>query len=82
MQVFADCSCVNLVGRGARTALARMGPAAAGLEDTPLLMLSQSANDLSISLLVPAEGADRLCRDFHRVLIHAAAAQGENRAGQ
>jgi aspartokinase len=78
VQVFANCSCVNLVGRGARTALARMGPAAAALQETPLLMLSQSANDLSISLLVPAEAAARLCRDFQRVLIDDAAAEGGN----
>jgi diaminopimelate decarboxylase/aspartate kinase len=74
VQVFGQCSCVNLVGRGARTALARMGPAAAALAETPLLMLSQSANDLSISLLVPSEAAGRLCRDFHRVLIQEGSA--------
>lgn len=75
--VFPDCSCVNLVGRGARTALARMGPAAAGLDESPLLMLSQSANDLSLSMLVPAAEAGRLCSDFHRVLVLGKPAAGK-----
>ncbi|NIP19375.1 MAG: aspartate kinase [Xanthomonadales bacterium] len=70
---YPDCSCVNLVGRGARTALARMGPAAAVFDEVPLLMLSQSANDLSISMLVPAAHAERLCRALHGALIRSAA---------
>lgn len=68
---FDDCSCVNLVGRGARMALARLGPAVASFEDWPLFMLSQSANDLSISLLVSAEHAPELCARLHATLIAA-----------
>ena len=69
VQVFDDCSCVNLVGRGARTALPRLGPAAEALREIPLLMLSQSANDLSISLLVQSEHAGHLAHELHRSLV-------------
>jgi diaminopimelate decarboxylase/aspartate kinase len=69
VQAFPGCSCVNLVGRGARTALLHMGGAARVFEQRPLLMLSQSANDLSISLLVPGEDAPALQAALHRDLI-------------
>ena len=67
--VFRDCSCVNLVGRGARTGLARLGPMRSFFERHPLYMLSQSANDLSLSLLVPAGTAPELMRLLHRHLV-------------
>jgi diaminopimelate decarboxylase/aspartate kinase len=67
--VYPGCSCVNLVGRGARTALARMAPAARLFRGRPLLMLSQSANDLCMSLLVHAQDAEILVSDLHSRLI-------------
>lgn len=69
LRVYGDCCCVNLVGRGARTALARLSPAAAGFDQWPLLMLSQSANDMSISMLVHPEHAGQLINDLHRCLV-------------
>jgi diaminopimelate decarboxylase/aspartate kinase len=69
VQVFEDCSCVNLVGRGARTALMKLGPAAGAFSEIPLLMLSQSANDLSISLLVRSEHAGALAHALHKSLV-------------
>ncbi len=69
VDVFADCSCVNLVGGGARTALARMGTAAEFFNERPLLMMSHSANDLSISLLVHAADAPPLMRLLHDALV-------------
>ncbi len=58
---FDDCVCVNLVGRGARTALSRLQAAMRHFEDRPLLMVSQSANDLCLSLLVLAGDHQPCC---------------------
>jgi len=66
---FDNCVCVNLVGRGARTALSRLQGAMRHFEDRPLLMVSQSANDLCLSLLVLAgDHRDLLCA-AHGALI-------------
>jgi len=69
--VYPHCSTINLVGRGARVALARIDPGSSFFADHPLLMLSQSANDLCISLLVQAEDADELLKIMHDALIEA-----------
>jgi len=69
--LFRDCVCVNLVGRGARTALSRLQQAMTFFEDRPLLMVSQSANDLCLSLLVEEGEHELLLRDAHRALIPA-----------
>ena len=74
VQRFDDCVCVNLVGRGARTALARLAPVMRYFEDHPLLMASQSANDLCLSLLLLAGDDEELLRAAHAALI-------PNRAG-
>jgi diaminopimelate decarboxylase/aspartate kinase len=66
---FADCVCVNLVGRGARTALGRLQPMLACFSEAPLLMASQSANDLCLSLLVRREDHERILRAAHQALI-------------
>jgi diaminopimelate decarboxylase/aspartate kinase len=71
---FDDCVCVNLVGRGARTALSRLQAAMQQFEDRPLLMVSQSANDLCLSLLVLAGDHQPLLRAAHDALIPARAA--------
>ena len=57
VKLFQECICVNLVGRGARTALSRLQSVMTFFDDHPLLMASQSANDLCLSLLVEADGA-------------------------
>lgn len=70
--LFDDCVCVNLVGRGVRTALCRLQEVMTYFERRPLLMLSQSANDLCLSLLVKSGDHDELLRAAHRALIPAA----------
>ncbi|NNE06820.1 MAG: hypothetical protein HKN15_13950 [Xanthomonadales bacterium] len=69
LRLFADSCCVNLVGRGVRTALAQLGPAAGLIEEQPLLMLSQSANDMCLSFLVYPEHAEALVDELHRHLV-------------
>jgi len=68
---FDDCVCVNLVGRGARTALSRLSAVMRFFDEHPLLMVSQSANDLCLSLLVPAGDHRLLLRSAHAALIPA-----------
>jgi diaminopimelate decarboxylase/aspartate kinase len=68
---FDECVCVNLVGRGARTALSRLGDVMRYFDDHRLLMVSQSANDLCLSLLVPAGDHELLLRSAHAALVPA-----------
>lgn len=69
VRLYDDCVCVNLVGRGIRTALSRLHTVMRRFDDAPLLMLSQSANDLCLSLLVPANDHLALLREAHTALI-------------
>ena len=69
VKLFDNCVCVNLVGRGIRTSLARLQPVMAHFEQQPLLMLSQSANDLCLSILVNAGDENLLLRSAHDALI-------------
>jgi len=69
VKLYEDCVCVNLVGRGARTALARLQHTMEIFEHQPLLMLSQSANDLCLSILVVAGDEIPLLRNAHKALI-------------
>lgn len=69
VDLFEECACVNLVGHGASTALSRLQDVMRHFEEHPLLMLSQSANDLCLSLLVRAGDEEPLLRGAHRALI-------------
>jgi diaminopimelate decarboxylase/aspartate kinase len=66
---FDDCVCVNLVGRGVRTALSRLQSTMQHFAERPLLMVSQSANDLCLSLLVLAGDQRPLLAAAHAALI-------------
>jgi diaminopimelate decarboxylase/aspartate kinase len=70
---FDECVCVNLVGRGARTALSRLQTVMRHFDERPLLMVSQSANDLCLSLLVLAGDHEPLLQAAHAALIPATA---------
>jgi len=69
VRLFRECICVNLVGQGARTALGRIQSVMSYFEERPLLMASQSANDLCLSLLVEAGDHEQLLRSAHASLI-------------
>lgn len=69
VEVFDSCVCVNLVGRGVRKALARIQETMEVFQRKPLLMLSQSANDLCLSMLVAAGDHEALLKSAHRALI-------------
>ena len=67
--VFPQCSAINLVGRGTRVALAQIGCVSAFFTRHALLMLSQSANDLCLSMLVHTRHADELLKMLHEAVI-------------
>jgi diaminopimelate decarboxylase/aspartate kinase len=69
VQRYDDCVCVNLVGHGARMALSRLSQALRRFDEKPLLMVSQSANDLCLSLLVLAGDHRELLEAAHAALI-------------
>ncbi len=69
VQLMADCCCVSVVGRAARTALSGLQAAEVFFQQHALHMMSQSANDLSISLLVDRAGAQDLARLLHKALV-------------
>jgi diaminopimelate decarboxylase/aspartate kinase len=71
VKAFSDCVCINLVGSGVRTAFARLQSSMAFFDDHPLLMLSQSANDLCLSLLVEFRDHEKLLKSAHTMLIPA-----------
>ncbi|MDX1556917.1 MAG: aspartate kinase [Xanthomonadales bacterium] len=69
--VFEDCVTVNVVGRGVHSALPRLAPAFDRLGEGSLLMLSQSANDLCLSMLVRAGDELDLLRAVHTAVVPA-----------
>jgi len=71
VRLFRNCVCVNLVGQGARTALSRIQSVMSYFEERPLLMASQSANDLCLSLLIEEGEHEQLLKSAHAALIPA-----------
>ena len=71
VSVYPHCSGINLVGRGARVALKQIDSEKNFFASHPLLMLSQSANDLCVSLLLQAGDAGELLAALHRALIES-----------
>lgn len=67
--VFPQCSAINLVGRGTRVALAQIGSVSTFFTRHALLMLSQSANDLCLSMLVHTRHAHELLKTLHDAVI-------------
>lgn len=69
VSITPDCAAVTMVGRGIRTILHRLGPALEAFEERRIYLLSQAANDLNLSVVVPREHADTLVRQLHSTLI-------------
>jgi diaminopimelate decarboxylase/aspartate kinase len=69
VKMYDPCTCINIVGRGVRTSLAHMQNALGFFKSHQLLMLSQSANDLCLSILVNEADAGELLELAHSSLI-------------
>jgi len=72
VEVFANCVCINLVGTAVRTVFSQLRSSMVYFVERPLLMMSQSANDLCLSLLTPAGEHEMLVRQLHNELINNA----------
>jgi diaminopimelate decarboxylase/aspartate kinase len=69
---------ISLVGNAIRTILGRLAEALDVFQDRRVHMVTQSANDLNLTLVVDPDHALSLVRKLHQLLI---ASQAENRPG-
>ena len=76
VNVHSGCVSISLVGNAIRTILGRLSAALDVFQDRHVHMVTQSANDLNLTLVVDSEHAVSLVRKLHQLLI---ASQAENR---
>ena len=76
VRVKNGCVSISLVGNAIRTILGRLSAALDVFQDRHVHMVTQSANDLNLTLVVDPEHALSLVRKLHQLLIASAA---ENR---
>ena len=76
VRVHSGCVSISLVGNAIRTILGRLSAALDVFQDRHVHMVTQSANDLNLTLVVDSEHAVSLVRKLHQLLI---ASQAENR---
>jgi diaminopimelate decarboxylase/aspartate kinase len=76
VRVQNGCVSISLVGNAIRTILGRLSAALDVFQDRHVHMVTQSANDLNLTLVVDPEHALSLVRKLHQLLI---ASQAENR---
>ena len=69
VQLRTKCVSISLVGNAIRTILGRLSEALHVFQDRKVHMVTQSANDLNLTLVVDAEHADRLVQKLHELLI-------------
>jgi len=74
--VKADSVSISMVGSAIRTILGKLSSALDLFQDRHVHLVTQSANDLNLTLVVDAEHADNLVRKLHQTLISS---QAENR---
>jgi len=74
--VHKGCMSISLVGNAIRTILGRLSAALDVFQDRHVHMVTQSANDLNLTLVVDPEHALSLVRKLHQLLIGS---QAENR---
>ena len=72
----SSCTSISLVGNAIRTILGRLSVALDVFQDRHVHMVTQSANDLNLTLVVDSEHAVSLVRKLHQLLI---ASQADNR---
>lgn len=77
VRVHNGCVSISLVGNSIRTILGRLSAALDVFQDRQVHMVTQSANDLNLTLVVDPEHALSLVRKLHQLLIASAA---ENRS--
>lgn len=73
VELHRDCVSISLVGNAIRTILGRLSSALEVFQDRHVHMLTQSANDLNLTLVVDPDHADILVRKLHQLLISSQA---------
>ncbi len=73
VQVHKGCMSISLVGNSIRTILGRLSAALDVFQDRHVHMMTQSANDLNLTLVVDPEHALSLVRKLHQLLITSTA---------
>lgn len=73
VKVHNGCISISLVGNAIRTILGRLSAALDVFQDRHVHMVTQSANDLNLTLVVDPEHAVSLVRKLHQLLIASAA---------
>jgi diaminopimelate decarboxylase/aspartate kinase len=76
VRLHSGCMSISLVGNAIRTILGRLSAALDVFQDRHVHMVTQSANDLNLTLVVDPEHAVSLVRKLHQLLI---ASQADNR---
>jgi diaminopimelate decarboxylase/aspartate kinase len=74
--IHTGCVSISLVGNAIRTILGRLSAALDVFQDRQVHLVTQSANDLNLTLVVDPEHAQSLVRKLHRLLISS---QADNR---
>ncbi len=73
VELHRDCVSISLVGNSIRTILGRLSSALEVFQDRHVHMVTQSANDLNLTLVVDPDHADILVRKLHQLLISSQA---------
>jgi len=73
VEVHRGCVSISLVGNSIRTILGRLSAALDVFQDRHVHMVTQSANDLNLTLVVDPEHAVSLVRKLHQLLITSSA---------
>jgi len=76
VEIQSGCVSISLVGNSIRTILGRLSAALDVFQDRHVHMVTQSANDLNLTLVVDPEHALSLVRKLHQLLVASVA---ENR---
>ena len=69
VKIINSTAVVSLVGAKIRAILYEIGPALEVFEESPIYMVSQSANDLTLSFVVDENRAEQLVKELHANLI-------------
>ena len=77
VEVKTDCVSISMVGNAIRRILGKLSSALDLFQDRHVHLVTQSANDLNLTLVVDSEHADSLVRKLHQTLISS---QADNRA--
>jgi len=80
VKVIAPCTAVTLVGRGMRSLLPRLAGVLGEFDMVRVHLITQSSNNLNLTLVVDEAAADGLVPTLHQALIKAEALRAEDPA--